>query len=128
VSCITCHANNVYAGLPSTCVSCHLTAYQQAQNPNHIAAGFPTTCETCHKVTDTSWSQGVFNHTRFPIASGSHSGNPCSACHTNTSNYQVFTCLSCHARAETDSHHRGRAGYVYDSQACYSCHPQGRAG
>jgi len=125
--CVVCHTNNVYAGLPSTCVSCHLAKYQQTQNPNHIAAGFPTTCETCHKATDTSWDQGVFNHTWFPIASGRHSGNPCSACHTNPSNYQVFTCLTCHGRTETDREHRGRQGYVYDSQACYACHPQGRA-
>ncbi|MBP1607762.1 MAG: hypothetical protein H6Q08_3136, partial [Acidobacteria bacterium] len=25
-----------------------------------------------------------------------------------------------------DSEHSGRAGYRYESNACYSCHPQGR--
>ncbi|MFN7989248.1 MAG: cytochrome c3 family protein [Thermoanaerobaculia bacterium] len=127
-SCTTCHRSNVYAGLPSACASCHLSLYQATTNPNHTAAGFPTTCETCHKASDTSWLQGTFNHTWFPITSGRHAGNPCSACHTSSSNYAVFTCLTCHGRTETDGHHRGIAGYRYDSVACYSCHPQGRAG
>jgi hypothetical protein len=38
----------------------------------------------------------------------------------------VFTCFTCHDRAGTDSRHSGVAGYRYDSQACYTCHPQGR--
>jgi hypothetical protein len=37
----------------------------------------------------------------------------------------VFTCLTCHSKSQADSNHRGRAGYVYDSNACYSCHPRG---
>jgi hypothetical protein len=126
--CVACHINNVYAGTPTTCVGCHLAQYQQTTNPNHIAAGFPTTCETCHKATDTSWTQGTFIHTWFPIVSGHHGGHPCSACHTNPNNYLVFSCLvGCHPKGQTDSHHQGRPGYVYDSNACYSCHPNGNA-
>ncbi len=125
-ACSACHVNNVYKGTPRDCYGCHRTAYQNTRNPNHAAAGFPTTCETCHRATDASWAQGTFNHTWFPIASGRHAGNPCSACHTNPANYKVFTCLTCHDRGRTDPDHRNVRGYVYDSQACYSCHPQGR--
>ena len=126
-TCQRCHGDGVYNGKSTACVSCHQTDYTNTRNPNHIAAGFPTACETCHRASDTSWSQGTFNHTRFPIASGRHAGNPCSACHPNPSSYAVFSCTTaCHPRSETDSHHRGRQGYVYDSQACYSCHPTGR--
>jgi len=128
VACTTCHTGGNYATAPTTCVGCHLGVYNSSKNPNHAAAGFPTTCETCHKATDATWLQGVFSHTWFPIASGRHSGNPCSACHTNTSNYAVFTCLTCHGSTETNSHHKGVSGYRYDSPACYACHPQGRAG
>jgi len=128
-TCQRCHADGVYKGKSTACVSCHQTDYTNTRNPNHIAAGFPTTCNNCHKASDTSWTQGTFNHTWFPITSGRHSGNPCSACHTNPSNYAVFSCTTaCHPRSETDGHHQGRQGYVYDSQACYSCHPTGRAG
>ena len=78
-------------------------------------------------MSDTSWTQGTFNHTGFPITTGKHAGNPCSACHPNASNYAVFSCTtSCHPRSEMDDKHKGRAGYLYDSQVCYSCHPNGR--
>ncbi len=125
-ACASCHRNGVYRGTPRDCASCHLPRYQATTNPNHLAAGFPTTCETCHRASDSSWNQGTFNHTWFPITTGKHAGNPCSACHTSPANYRVFTCITCHGRAETDKEHQGRAGYRYDSAACYSCHPQGR--
>ncbi len=125
--CSACHRNNVYRGTPRECAGCHLARYQATRNPNHAAAGFPTTCETCHRATDSSWTQGRFTHTWFPITSGRHANNACSACHQDGGNFRVFTCLTCHTRAETDREHQGRAGYRYDSVACYSCHPQGRA-
>ena len=79
-ACARCHKNNVYRGTPRTCYPCHQTQYDKTTNPNHRAAAFPTTCETCHRDTDTSFNQGTFNHTRFPITSGRHAGNACSAC------------------------------------------------
>ena len=126
-ACVACHVNNVYKGTPRDCYSCHRTAYQNTKNPSHVAAGFPTTCESCHRATDSSWAQGTFNHTAFPITSGRHANIACATCHTNPTSYKVFTCLTCHDRGTTDPKHRGVSGYVYDSQACYSCHPQGRA-
>jgi hypothetical protein len=127
--CQSCHVNGIYRGTPRTCVGCHLTNYQNTRNPNHIAAGFPTTCDTCHRATDSSWSQGRFNHTWFPITSGRHSGIPCATCHINSANFVIFSCTNgCHPRGETDGHHREVSGYRYDSNACYSCHPTGRAG
>jgi hypothetical protein len=126
--CTACHASGVFKGLSTLCSSCHLPLYNATTNPNHSAAGFPTTCDNCHKPTDASWTQGTFNHTQFPITSGPHSGQPCSACHTSPSNFAVFTCTNCHGKSSTDSNHRGVSGYTYSSPACYSCHPQGRAG
>ncbi|MBP1766300.1 MAG: hypothetical protein H6P98_415 [Candidatus Aminicenantes bacterium] len=127
LDCSACHKNGIYAGTPRECYGCHRTDYEQARDPNHVAAGFPTTCESCHRASDTSWDQARFNHTWFPITSGRHAGNDCSACHPNPSNFTVFTCLTCHTRGDTDEHHGGVSGYRYDSAACYSCHPQGRA-
>jgi hypothetical protein len=123
--CSACHKNNQYAGTPRTCYGCHKAEYDQTTDPNHTSAGFPTTCDTCHKPTDTSWNQGTFNHSWFPITTGKHSGYPCSACHKDPGNYRSFTCLSCHTRSETDPKHQNVSGYVYDSNACYSCHPTG---
>ncbi|MGE0814630.1 MAG: multiheme c-type cytochrome [Vicinamibacterales bacterium] len=121
--CATCHVNGVYKGTPRTCVGCHQTAYNNTRNPNHAQSGFPTTCDSCHRATDTSWTQGRFTHTRFPL-SGKHNV-PCAQCHTSPP--PAFNCLNCHTRAKTDDQHKGRSGYRYDSAACYACHPNGRA-
>jgi len=123
-SCASCHRNNVYRGTPKSCVGCHQDAYNATRNPNHAATGFPTTCESCHRATDTSWTQGRFTHTWFPLT-GPHN-RPCAQCHTTPNVFTQFSCTACHARAETDSHHRSQPGYRYDSAACYSCHPNGR--
>ncbi|MDD5564896.1 MAG: hypothetical protein PHQ91_14370, partial [Thermoanaerobaculaceae bacterium] len=126
--CTACHADGVFKGKSTACVSCHISDYNGTTNPNHAAAGFPTTCETCHKVSDSSWTQGTFNHTWFPQRHG-NSGGVCAACHINPTNYVVFSCTTgCHPKSQTDSDHQGRAGYIYDSQACYSCHPTGQGG
>jgi hypothetical protein len=127
-TCNACHRNNVYRGTPRECYPCHQTQYDRATGPNHRAAGFPTTCDTCHRGSDTSWNQGRFNHTWFPITSGKHAGRACAECHQDPNNYRVFQCTTaCHTRSKMDDEHRGRAGYRYDSAACYSCHPTGRA-
>lgn len=132
VTCNDCHASGVYAGLPSTCVSCHQTDFNNTTDPNHAAAGFPADCKACHNTT--RWDGATFNHTAwFPIYSGSHAGrwSKCSDCHNNAANFTSFNCLGCHPhsdRTETDGHHNGINGYSYASNACYSCHPTGRAG
>ena len=123
VACISCHSAG-YAGIPTTCVSCHLTSYNSTTNPAHAAAKFPTTCESCHTVT--VWTTSTFSHDTqyFKIYSGKHNGQwtLCSECHNNPTNYAVFTCLTCHNQASTNSSHQGQTGYVYNSTNCYSCH------
>jgi DnaJ-class molecular chaperone len=125
-SCSACHKNSLYQGTPRDCYGCHRADYEGTRDPNHVSAGFPTTCEACHRASDSSWDQARFDHVWFPITTGRHAGNTCSACHPDKSNFQIFSCLTCHSRGDTDDHHRGIAGYNYVSQACYSCHPQGR--
>jgi len=130
VTCRQCHADGVYRGKNTACVSCHLNAFNGTTNPSHVGARFPTTCTTCHNTT--AWAGARFDHDTpyFPIYSGRHAGrwNTCADCHTNNTNYTVFTCLTCHTKTVTDSHHVGRSGYSYTSSACYSCHPRGNAG
>jgi hypothetical protein len=65
----------------------------------------------------------------FPIYSGRHQNRwtRCSDCHSQPSNFTVFSCLGCHGQTETASHHGGVSGYLYDSNACLSCHPRGEA-
>ncbi len=125
--CTACHTVSPWSSQSTACVSCHQTDYNSTTNPNHASAGFPTTCQTCH--TTTAWTGATFNHTWFPLTHG-NSGGVCATCHTNPSDYSVFTCMSgnCHPQAQTNSNHNGISGYQYVASACYSCHPRGSGG
>jgi hypothetical protein len=123
LDCQICHSQGY--NLPKDCNGCHSSDYNAAANPNHAAAGFPTTCENCHFPTHVTWSQAEFNH-NFPINSGPHNKD-CFECHL-TSNFREFSCIDCHKHEKTnmDNKHSTVGGYVYESQACFSCHPDGK--
>ena len=132
-NCQSCHNTNGWpgaqfnhAGITNNCVTCHLNDYNATTNPVHSTAGFSTACETCHTSTN-NWHQATFAHT-FPITSGHHHLS-CDKCHLDTSNYLNFTCTACHEhnQSNSNSHHSGVPGYVWNSQACYTCHPNGHA-
>jgi hypothetical protein len=131
IHCSQCHGTGSYQALPSACVSCHQTDYDNTTNPNHQTAAFPTDCALCHSTLD--WTNASFtSHDAlyFPIYSGTHRGrwSSCATCHVDPSDYRQFDCLSCHGPTQTASHHQEVSGYVYDSQACYSCHRRGGGG
>jgi hypothetical protein len=130
VECNRCHTGGKYTGTSTDCYACHQQDYNSSVNPAHATAHYPTTCITCH--TTTSWSPSTFDHTPFfPISSGSKHRpgrwTTCQDCHTNSSNFSVFSCITCHEHNKTsmDDKHKNRAGYVYESSACYRCHPRG---
>ena len=122
--CQACHADG-YNNTPNDCYACHQGDYQIAE-PDHVRAGFPKDCELCHNTID--WGRAIFNHA-FPIYRGSHRGewDTCADCHVIPNNFAAFECINCHEhnKREMDDEHRGVRGYSYDSQACYSCHPNG---
>ena len=121
VACATCHVNNNYTTLPTTCYGCHQADYNATTNPVHKAAPtvFTTTCTTCHNTT--AWTGATFSHTWLSMNHGGANG-VCATCHTNPSDYTVFQCTNCHAKAQTDSTHQGNPNYVYNSVNCYQCH------
>lgn len=127
-SCFDCHAGN-YTNTPNTCYGCHQADFNQTNDPDHQTAQFPTSCEDCH--TQSAWTPSTFDHDGeyFPIYSGEHNGewNTCSQCHTNPTNYAVFSCIDCHEhnQASMNSEHQGVSGYQWNSNACLSCHPDG---
>ena len=129
--CNSCHNGN-YTATPNLCYDCHTAAYNNTQNPNHIAAAFPTTCEDCH--TTNGWTPATFDHDGlyFPIYTGEHAGEwtQCVDCHQVPNNYSVFTCINCHEhnQLEMDDKHQSVQGYIYESSACLSCHPDGTKG
>ncbi|MFT5365329.1 MAG: hypothetical protein ACI8V2_000266 [Candidatus Latescibacterota bacterium] len=126
--CVSCHVNGVFANTPTECFTCHESDFQTSRDPNHVTAGFPQNCESCH--TTRQWDPASFNHrSYFPIYSGEHRGewDKCADCHTQPADFKVFSCITCHEhrKSKMDSEHRGRRNYVYESQACYNCHPNG---
>ncbi len=128
LDCIECHADG-YAGTPTDCFACHLDDYNGTNNPDHSTAQFPTDCITCHN--ETAWDPSTFDHDNqyFPIYSGAHSEewNQCVDCHINANDYSVFSCTVCHTQSEADNDHdiNDIPDYVWESNACYSCHPNG---
>ncbi|WP_319592237.1 hypothetical protein [uncultured Draconibacterium sp.] len=129
-NCFLCHEGN-YTSTATSCYGCHSADYNNTNDPSHAAANFPIDCESCH--TESAWEPSTFDHDGqyFPIYSGEHRGewNSCTDCHTQTSNYSVFSCIDCHEHNQTemDSEHRDVSGYVYASLSCFECHPTGRA-
>ena len=130
-ACVDCHVNNNYTNLPTTCIGCHQTDYNNTTNPGHAAQPqfFPTTCQTCHSTTN--WLNATFNHTQytaFPISHGNANG-VCSTCHTNSNDYSIFQCTGCHGGGNPNNfHHENVNGYVYNSVNCYGCHKDGHGG
>ncbi len=126
--CKECHTTSNYSDVSPECVSCHQSDFNSTTNPNHSAAHFPTDCVSCH-TTNPGWTPATFDHDNqfFPIYSGKHKDewNDCAECHTNPSNYSVFTCLTCHNQSSTDKDHSEVNDYVYQSDACLQCHPDG---
>ncbi len=129
--CTDCHVNNNYTTLPTTCIGCHQTDYNNTTNPGHAAQPqfFPTTCQTCHSTTN--WLNATFNHaqyTQFPVNHGNANG-VCSTCHTNSNDYSVFQCTNCHGGGNPNNFQHPKVnGYVYNSINCYQCHKSGNGG
>jgi len=129
LSCAACHGEGQFGKVGSACVDCHRDDYDGTLDPVHTTIGFPLECQRCHNTT--TWQGASFDHTRFPIDSGTHAGKwtLCSDCHKTPGNYLDFTCLSCHPHsdeAKTQEGHKEVPNYIYESSACYTCHPQGR--
>ena len=124
--CNACHIGGDYTNTPTDCFACHEADYNATNDPDHQAAGFPTDCVTCH-TTNPGWIPATFDHDFFPIYSGPHDNewSQCLDCHTNPGDFSVFTCITCHTEGQTADDHEGVPGYIYESNACLQCHPNG---
>jgi len=141
-ACTDCHVNNNYnlQIAPTDCGNsqCHLTTWQQTNNPTHSAAGAlfaAANCSTCH--SPTLWTTVTFNHaaTGWPLV-GSHQLSPagkvnaCTDCHV--SNNYTFTaantdCYGCHQTAWNSTPTFGGAvpNHItagFPTSLCSQCH------
>ena len=137
VPCTRCHINNNYnlQIAPTDCgnAGCHLTTWQQTNNPSHPAAGpafAVPNCANCHNTT--SWTTVNFDHSSTGFAlTGTHATTPCAQCHVNN-NYNLTStdCLSCHQSAWNNTQTLGgnvpnhvASNFPASASACASCHP-----
>ena len=140
VACALCHINNNYSLTiaPTDCGNsqCHLTTWQQTNNPVHSTSGPPfaaANCSTCH--TTTGWTGAAFDHSVTGFAlTGTHMSptpTPCAACHVNN-NYTLNSadCYGCHQAAFNSTTTIGgavpnhvTAGFPTTASACATCHP-----
>jgi len=137
VPCASCHINNNYnlTIQPSDCGNsqCHLTTWQQTNNPVHSTSGpafAPANCSNCH--TSKGWDAASFDHsvTGFTL-SGTHATTPCAQCHVNN-NYTLSStdCMSCHTSAWQTTQTIGgnvpnhvASNFPQTATACATCHP-----
>ena len=140
VACALCHINGNYSLniAPTDCGNsqCHLTTWQQTNNPVHSTAGAAfaaANCSTCH--TTTGWTAAAFDHsvTGFTLTGTHMSPTPtaCAACHVNN-NYTLNSadCYGCHQAVYQGTATIGgsvpnhvAAGFPTTAAQCASCHP-----
>ncbi len=131
INCTECHGANfswLSGTLTTECSACHLNVY--TLNPVHTGN---TDCLLCHNTR--AWIPSDMSHhdAIFPIYSGKHRGEwpSCETCHTNPDDYTDFSCglngvCHEHEKNDMDDKHYGEvSGYIYESQSCYNCHPNG---
>src|SRR5438094_351660 len=141
-TCASCHINDNYTltTAPTDCGNsgCHLTTWQQTNNPTHASAGAPfaaANCTTCHNTI--TWTTAIFDHSTTGWAlTGSHQMAPagkvaaCTDCHVG-SNY-TFTvantdCYGCHQAAWQSTTTLGGAvpnhvTAAFPTSQCSTCH------
>ena len=135
--CSKCHTGNLTSA-SSACYSCHQADYNNATKPNHGGSGFSQDCQNCHG--QNTWIPWTVSHTQyFPINSGKHNGQwtGCgggsgdgAGCHTDNNDFRLYSCVHCHEHSlsSMNDHHNEVKDYVYNSFACFTCHPQGSTG
>jgi len=121
VTCLQCHADGVYAGKPTTCVSCHQTDYNTTTSPRHVLPAFTTTCTDCH--TTTAWNPATFDHnrTQFPLT-GAHRVVTCEQCHGDgVYAGKPTACAACH-QTDYDNTTDPRHTLTAFPTTCATCH------
>jgi hypothetical protein len=138
VPCASCHVNNNYnlQIAPTDCGNsgCHLTTWQQTNNPVHSTAGPTFAVANCSQCHDTiSWTDvAAFNHATTGFAlTGTHATTPCAQCHVNN-NYTLSSadCMGCHLSSWQSTQTLGgnvpnhvAANFPTSASACATCHP-----
>ncbi|MBI2408954.1 MAG: hypothetical protein HYV19_11685 [Gemmatimonadetes bacterium] len=119
--CNDCHADRVYKGKSTACVSCHQAAYAATTKPAHAASGIGTNCTQCHGTA--GWAGSAFDHSVTSFAlTGAHRAVACAGCHGDgVYKGKPSLCESCH-RARYDATSTPAHAAAGFPTSCQSCH------
>lgn len=116
------------------CITCHEHNRTDMDAKHQGIPGYAYVSQECYACHPTGEAGDFGEHDTlfFPIFSGAHRGEwaSCTTCHDVPADRKQFTCITCHEhdRTRMDDKHLGEVqDYVYASNACYECHPTGRA-
>jgi hypothetical protein len=141
VACTDCHINSNYTltTAPTDCGNsgCHLTTWNQTNNPVHSTQGGPfllSNCSTCHNTISWTTASLTFDHSTTGFAlTGTHASptpTPCASCHVSN-NYMLNStdCIGCHLKEWNSTPSFGgnvpdhiKAGFPTTAAACAQCH------
>jgi len=129
-SCTDCH--DVSGDFTAfSCVGCHEHDRSSTDQGHSGIPGYEYESSMCYLCHPSGESGEFREHDTlyFPIYSGKHRGkwDDCSSCHNNPDDRSAFTCIDCHEhdRSKMDEKHHDVPDYVYESSACFECHPRG---
>ncbi|NQV30693.1 MAG: hypothetical protein HQ508_07390 [Candidatus Marinimicrobia bacterium] len=95
--CNQCHVNQQFAGTTELCSGCHMTRWQESEDPPHSEAEFDEDCAACH--TETDWTPSTWDHdtdSEYPLT-GAHFEKSCILCHQSIPySEQASECYDCH--------------------------------
>ncbi|MCA9936220.1 MAG: hypothetical protein H6662_08295 [Ardenticatenaceae bacterium] len=116
VGCADCHAEQVFAGTPQTCESCH-------EEPDVHAGQFGQDCARCH--TAVAWAPAQLTQHQFMLNHGDGETLACTSCHVTS--YAEVTCEECHTTADMIAAHPAEKSPDFTlGQPCASCHSTGQ--
>jgi len=129
-SCLDCHTVSGNFDLFS-CLDCHEHDRASMDNSHQGITAYSYDSDQCLGCHPTGEKGEFRDHDPlyFPIYSGKHNEkwDDCTTCHIDPGDWSIFSCIDCHEhnQADMDKDHSEVEDYVYDSQACFDCHPTG---
>ncbi|MFQ5603738.1 MAG: hypothetical protein ACE5HS_10760 [bacterium] len=115
------------------CLECHEHRQSEMDLKHTGIPGYAYQSADCYLCHPDGRKGEFLEHDNqfFPIFSGPHRNkwDSCATCHFNPNDRKAFTCFDCHEHNRTkmdDKHLREVKDYVYESNACYDCHPNGK--
>jgi hypothetical protein len=145
--CTDCHEGNrpadaLHTQARAECGACHESSAWKPANFRHeaLSAAVLQACTSCHegkRPRDTmhlqgagecgachvtrAWTPATFKHDEFFVLDGDHQTR-CATCHTQPSNYRLYTCYGCHEHGEARIAAKHREEGISNFSDCVRCH------